>query len=710
MTGPGRRRLAAAVVGGCISFVAVPITPPSDAQARTPDESGPIESRAADRTLDLVEQQFAVAPDAPLTLTVVLPSDVDPTEFDDAWSIVVSAHQPLLDRTGFREALGGDAGPAADSVRLSLDPTAAEPRISSSTAGTLTVTVPTETTVDTTGALQFSRPGVRALTVDVRDGSRSVASLATFVVATNADAPQPAEVMPVSLVMRQTTAPVVELDGSVSASDDAIAELDALRASLAALDAAELTIPGGSVAVMVEPATLRAVFDTRPEPARALLTLLADSDLLAAPRLPLDPSSAAQADRADTYTQLLREGEDLLTELLPSTVIDRTVDLVDSPISAAGALLQRNLGTRLMVMPYRLYESLPGSLGGFTDTTQLIDVALGDGSTVPSAIIDPDIAASLTDTTRPVGTAIDITAELMVIAGQIDRTGAIVARHGMVLGVPDLGVIDAALLEHLAPLLTTTPGLRLTSLGEMSATVDRLLLDGTPVVVGLPAVAGPDLTTRFALTDDVADETVATASMLSTDEQRVASWVSTVHALPSTVIDDATAQAMAAALREQFQDVRDCVDAPDPYSFTLTGRNSVIPITVTNRCDFAVTVRLQLDSAKIAFPDGEVTVVLAPLDDTTERMRALARSNGKSSVFLRMFTPAAGGGQVVPEVVLTARVNSLAGVGQLLLGAGVLVVLAWWLRHWLDVRRRARTDEVAPRHPASGTGSSGPDA
>jgi hypothetical protein len=485
----------------------------------------------------------------------------------------------------------------------------------------------------------------------------------------------------------------------VSASDDAIAELDALRASLAALDAAEVTIPGGSVAVMVEPATLRAVFDTRPEPARALLTLLADSDLLAAPRLPLDPSSAAQADRADTYTQLLREGEDLLTELLPSTVIDRTVDLVDSPISAAGALLQRNLGTRLMVMPYRLYESLPGSLGGFTDTTQLIDVALGDGSTVPSAIIDPDIAASLTDTTRPVGTAIDITAELMVIAGQIDRTGAIVARHGMVLGVPDLGVIDAALLEHLAPLL-----------GEMSATVDRLLLDGTPVVVGLPAVAGPDLTTRFALTDDVADETVATASMLSTDEQRVASWVSTVHALPSTVIDDATAQAMAAALREQFQDVRDCVDAPDPYSFTLTGRNSVIPITITNRCDFAVTVRLQLDSAKIAFPDGEVTVVLAPLDDTTERMRALARSNGKSSVFLRMFTPAAGGGQVVPEVVLTARVNSLAGVGQLLLGAGVLVVLAWWLRHWLDVRRRARTDEVAPRHPASGTGSSGPDA
>lgn len=710
MTGPGGRRVAAAVLGACVVLATGPLGRPVAAQEFSGGGSRHATAPATDRSLGLVDQQFAVAPDAPLTLTVTLPPDVDPTEFDAAWSIVVSGHPPLLDRTRFRDALDGDVGPLTDSVRLSLDPTAAEPRVVSSAPGALTITVPTESTVDTSGALLFDKPGVRALTVDVRKGSRSVSWLNTFVVATNAEAPPSTDVMPVSLVMRQTAEPVVELDGSVSTTDEAIAELDALRASLAALASTGATIPGGGAAVMVEPSTLRAMFDTRPEPARALLTLLAGSDLLAAPRLPLDPSSAAEVDRADTYTQLLREGEDLLTELLPSTVIDRTVDLVDSPISAAGALLQRNLGTRLMVMPYRLYESLPGSLGGFTDTTQLIDVSLGDGSTVPSAIIDPDIAASLTDTTHPLETAIHITAELMVIAGQIDRTGAIVARHGMVLGVPDLGVIDASLLEHLAPLLTTTPGLRLTSLGEMSATVDRLLLDGTPVVVGLPAVAGPDLTTRFALTDDVADETVATASMLSTDEQRVASWVSTVHALPSTVIDDATAQAMAAALRDQFRAVRDCVDAPDPYSFTLTGRNSVIPITITNRCDFPVSVRLQLDSAKIAFPDGEVTVVLAPLDDTTERMRAEARSNGKSSVFLRLFTPAAGGGQVVPEVVLTARVNSLAGVGQLLLGAGVLVVLAWWLRHWLDVRRRARADEVAPRHPASGTGTSGPNA
>jgi hypothetical protein len=177
-----------------------------------------------------------------------------------------------------------------------------------------------------------------------------------------------------------------------------------------------------------------------------------------------------------------------------------------------------------------------------------------------------------------------------------------------------------------------------------------------------------------------------------------------VHALPSTAVDDRQADDMAEALRAQFQDVRDCIVAPDPYSFTLTGRSSVIPITLTNRCTTPIAVRLQLDSAKIEFPDGDATEVLAPGADTQVRVRAEARSNGKSSVFLRVFTPAQPGRQVVPEVVLTARANSLAGVGQLLLGAGVLVVMAWWLRHWRAARRRSLADEVAPRHPAAGAG------
>jgi hypothetical protein len=685
----GRCVTAAVVAAGSLAIAAGP----ADA-ARTGDN--PAAAGEDGRALGLVAQQFVVGPDAPLALTVSLPSGFDPTDLDSDWSVVVTSHVPIVDRAVFDDARAGSLPRPVDSLRLSLDPATAVTPVDLSVPGQLSLTVPTETADDTAVALQLPSTGVVTLLVDLRNGTRSAASLSTFVARVGADGPDRADVLPVGVVMQQVTPPIIGLDGNVSSSDETLDELAALATGLTAFagDAA-------AVAVLVDPSSVRAAADARPDLATTLLPALAASDLLANPRLPLDPSSVARAQRPDAYVGLLREGEDLLTELLPSAAVDRSVDVVDAAISTDGALLQRNLGTRLMVMPYRLYEPLPGSLRGFTDTTQLVGADLGDGSTVPIAVVDADLAAQLTSTEHPLVSAIDITAELLVIAAQIDRNGGITARHGLVLGRDDLGVIDPALLAHLAPLLGSTPGLALTSLGDLSASIDRLLLDGRPVVVSLPADAGPDLTERFALADAIAGDTVESASMVAGDDTRVAAWVTVVQALPSTAIDDRQADTMVEQLRTQFQELRDCVVAPDPYSFTLTGRSSVIPITLTNRCSTPITVRLQLDSAKIDFPDGDSTVELAPAADTPVRVRAEARSNGKSSVFLRVFTPAQPGSQVVPEVVLTARVNSLAGVGQLLLGAGVLVVMAWWLRHWRAARRRAQADEVAPRHPAA---------
>lgn len=651
------------------------------------------------RALGLVAQQFTVGPDASVSFTVALPTDLDPAEIDGTWSVVVTSHLPIVDRVVFDEVREGSLPRVVDSLQLSLDPAAVVP-IDRSVAGQLTFAVPTESATDTAAALHLPTAGVVALSIDLRKGSRSQAALITFVARLGAEPPASIDVLPVGVVMRQTTRPTIGVDGTVSLGDDTLAEFTALTTGLAGFGTA-----AADVAVQVDPSSIRAAADQQPELAGALLPALAASDLLAAPRFPLDPSSVAHAERPDTYVQLLREGEDLLTTLLPGTVVDRSIDVVDTSISTAGALLQRNLGTRLMVMPYDQYEPLPGSLRGYTDTTQLVGADLGDGSTVPVAVVDPDLAEHLTEAEHPLATAIDIAAELLVIAHQIERNGGVVARHGIVLGRPDLGVIDPEVLSRLAPLLGSTPGLALARISDLSASVDRLLLDGSPVVVQLPADAGPDLTDRFTLVDAVATETLDTASMMPSDDGRVPRWVAVVHALPSTALDDATAGDMAAQVRQQFQDVRSCVVAPAPYSFTLTGRSSDIPITLTNRCTTPVTVRLQLDSAKIEFPDGDRTIELAPGADTQVRVRAEARSNGKSSVFLRVFTPAVPGSRVVPEVVLTARVNSLAGVGQLLLGAGVLVVLAWWWRHWRAARRRSQADEVAPRHPAAGPGT-----
>ena len=79
-----------------------------------------------------------------------------------------------------------------------------------------------------------------------------------------------------------------------------------------------------------------------------------------------------------------------------------------------------------------------------------------------------------------------------------------------------------------------------------------------------------------------------------------------------------------------------------------------------------------------------------------------ALSNGKSSVFLRIYAPAENREvQLVPEVVLTARVNSFAGLGQLITGAGLLLVITWWAHHARSSRRKTAAARYQSHHPTA---------
>jgi hypothetical protein len=88
-------------------------------------------------------------------------------------------------------------------------------------------------------------------------------------------------------------------------------------------------------AVALEPATLTVLPDVDPDLADRLVTVLENSDVIARPRLPFDPSAAVAADRSGLYTQLLREGEDALARR-PSEHAGRPFDRVATePISRA---------------------------------------------------------------------------------------------------------------------------------------------------------------------------------------------------------------------------------------------------------------------------------------------------------------------------------------------------------------------------------------
>jgi hypothetical protein len=662
--------------------------------------------------LTVVDQTFTVGVDGVISVTLELPLDIDAGDFDDRSLLVVTSHRTIADPLGFKQSIDGDLTSTEDTFDVSLDPAEPDPNVVALEGSTLTVRVPTESVTRTPDALQISQSGVHPIVIELRLDDRPAGDVVTYVhrlpSITTASGP-----LSVSIVMQQTSVPPIGTDGTVSVDDAVHDELRTLADTLTAIDAAAADVASAGTGnstpaivprgVQIEPSVLQRVVDTDASLAGALIPTLANSDLIASPRLPFDPSTAAAADQETRYGDWLRQGEDILGSVMPGTEIDRSVVLIDTRLSNDGAAMQRNLGARMMVMPYDFYTSLDGSLLGFTDISQLVTVELADGQQVPAAIVDEFLAAQMQrGADHPFSTAVEIAAELVVIARDIDVDGGLVDRHGVVLALPDLGIPDPALMSALIPLLTTTPDLRVVEPRDLATTTDTLLDDGRLVTITLPETAGSDLSSRLDQLDDVSANVLAYASMLPADSPDIVRWSATLDAFPSTAMTDDQADAAVERLDADFARYRDAVVAPDPFAFTLTGRESKFRFSLTNTSDEVLQVRVRLSSPKIRFPDGDQIIELPPQSETNVITDVEALSNGKSSVFLRIYAPAENRDvELAPEVVLTARVNSLAGLGQLITGAGLLLIITWWAHHTRSNRRKTIAARHQSRHPAS---------
>ncbi|MFM2070216.1 MAG: hypothetical protein RLZZ623_479 [Actinomycetota bacterium] len=707
-------RSRALLAGFVIAVSVLSTTLPAAAQVRSTDDQHVTRAETI-LPLTIVDQTFDLVPNTPLAITFDLPSSMIGVPFPADMTVEITSYGELVERASFARALAGNLGPSADTIDVSLDPLLADPNLAQPTPDTITVTVPTESSRRSARALQFADPGVHPVVVDIRSAGRVIAESTTFIHRLRING-TPTDQLSVGLLLGPTTTPEVAIDGSVVVNSDGLAEYARLADSLESIDAAATaagvdTVPPRTV--RVEPAILQAVHHQDPALARRLDSALARSAMVAMPRLPLDPSGAAAAQRDEQYTQLLRQGEDIVRELAPQTRVDRSMFIVDGAHTDAAITLRRDLGSRLLVMPFDTYTETTGNSGKLTDTTQLLTTMLDDGSSLPTAVIDPYLDHALDPgAVAPFQGAVNIVAELLVLGTGIERDGLVISSHGLVLANSTLGVPDAALLGNLTRLLLTTDGVRLVEVADFASTIDAWLVDGHPVELSLPATTDVDLVPRFTLIDQVAESIFAYASIVPDNDPRVARWGTVLDALPSTVVSDADAQLMASQLDKEFTDIRGCVVAPAPFSFTLTGRNNTFQFKMQNRCTTDVRVRLRLNSAKLAFPDGDQLVTLAANGDTTVQVRADALSNGKSSVFLRVYSPASDDVVVVPEVPLTARVNSLAGLGQLLTGAGLLLIVSWWAHNWRRSRRKLLTSRNVSRHPASNTvtGDLAPDA
>jgi hypothetical protein len=641
--------------------------------------------------LGLIAQTFNVAADGTIDFTIELPSGIGLESVPDA-TLVVTAYSQVDGRSDVASAIGGSLPRSLDSVDLSVA------ALEHPTPAQLRAVIPLETDTRSADRLQLPQSGVYPLMIEVYEGSEVLAELLTFVHRLpTADEGYEAE-LPLAMVVATEEPVMLDADLNVTVDDDALEELATLADVLEAS-----AVP---MAVRVPPALLAALPDAGPEGAalaERLRPLLRRNDLISAPSLPLDPSLAASAGQQALYTQWLRDGEDILGDVA-ATSSSSNIAIVDEPLSQAGGALLRDLGARLLVLPVALYDDLPGTLGGFTDSSQLVQIEVNPGVTVDAAVVDRAIDNTLArETSTPVLTAINTTADLLAMRQQIEDGGGDPRRHGITLATPDLSLPPSATVAAITDLLAITPGLRPTSLADLSVSTDQLLNDGREAIVGLPTEVEGSIADRAALSASLALEAASVVSMLPADDPRSTEWAYLAGILPTSALTDERVATIRDVLRYQYATILNSIVLPEHFSFTLTGRRSEVPVKLRNTSDTALTVKVQMSSPKLLFPDPPQLVTVEPGGYGEVNIRIEARTNGSFGVSLEVLTPT-GDVAIGPPVPLTATVTALSGLGNLVTGALLLVLLTWWVRHVRQNKRKRAAGVAAVRHPATGAG------
>lgn len=637
---------------------------------------------AAPAPLTLVSQALDVAFGAPLELVVTAPPDIDLAAPDT--SVIVTAYDRVTTRDALHRAFDGTFGRAVDSVDIAAALVPRDPD------GNLALSIPTETNTRTSVPLQLPRVGVYPIVVDIRRGDENLAELITFARRLANPTGDDADVsgsLQVALVMSATSPVTLDDQLMTRPSDEATAELARLDGALAAA-----AFPA---AVQIPPRLL----DLLGDPARAQLANSVQPHLvLAAPRLPLDPSLAMQDGQQDVANQWLRDGEDLLRDRL-GAVADRSVHIVTTPLSLAGASLLRDQGVRMLVMSRDIYDQLPDKIPDF-EFPQLTGVHLQDGSRLDLAVPDPRLSAMLDD---PVGgpalTAVRAAAELVTLRQELIGVGVRPERSGVILARSDLGVPDPATIAAVTAMIGTTAGLTGVGIDDVSERVDRLLFDGQEILAGLPTTVAGSLQPRVELATALTQEALEAYSMLPADSNELLRWSAYTSIFTTSALTDGQLARAATSLRDEFREIRTALEMPQSSKFNLTGRRTTLKFRFRNNLPVPVNVVLLLDSTKFDFPDNGVTEQIPPGAHEVE-VTVIAKSNGTIPLTLRVVTPY-DQSLLSPPIPLTANVNAVSGLGNLATGALLLLVLLWWFRHWRATVRKRRAAPSLQRHPAS---------
>ena len=578
-------------------------------------------------------------------------------------------HRRVASRDSFRSIADGDVIPAVtDSIGFRMS------RISRDYAGHLIAVVPIITSDKQGASLSIPFDGVYPLTIRVVDSQTGevITSVLTFL--NRRDTKLETAVVPFSTVVSLTGPASLITDGTYVITDSERDSITRLIEFLSTFRA--------PVTISIQPEIIASfAYSSLPadvELFTKLRDLLRGRTIVNSTFAPSNPSLFAAMNLSAEFVAQLKFGEKTLNRLLPGVTIQRQTWIASDNVDAPAMSVLKSAGiTSVILMPSA--QSLVTS----ERSLSLLGRATKAGNELIS-VISPLSGVTQMKQAQPAGSerlAYKIAAELLVERDDLlsQETLPTEIKMGVVASFHDAGESGAVVAATRA--LSQSSGFSMNDFG------------GTFVVNPItPAVAFAKNRTSFDTSRTSSIRATrrdldATQSMLGPDDVRRVTWQSLFSLGTSTITD--SPGAYITSLRTTMRAVRDSVTVTTPKSVTLSSRTGAIRIQVRNDSDQDLTVRVRLTSPKLTLTEPTRTVVLTKGGTTELNVSATTRASGEIPISIWVSTPE-GSLSVVDPITISAKVNAIAGYGQLISVSLLLVLFAWW---WSN-RRSARRERL----------------
>ena len=610
--------------------------------------------------------------------------------------LVITSYKPVDTRQEVQDASSGKLPSTVDTVIVDVSD------LRDAATGRVDVAIPIEMGVRTKDALQMSATGVYPVSIGLQEDKSVTSQIVTFVERLPQDVttPLPSENLQIALVGTLNSSVSLQPDGTTLVSDETRSVVTEAISTLEAL-------PDTPISLSIRPELIDALNNSSDEDIALLTRLQASTSVQLLPSTYVDvhPDELVAKQSSDVFTTQLRLGEDVLAAGLPTKSVNRDAWLQTTTLLSEGAQLLRNLGIRTAVLLANSQKTTGNGVSVFVEPTRLVELKLSNSDRMTAALADFNLSEALTrGSNEPNGGAYlvaqQILAELKIARSEIVDRDETMSGRGVILATDSGELPSQALMTALVSTVASQPDMGFVLLDDLLRSMTVSVMDGLPVSIELPIADVPKTPADTSLSEFSA-RVNGFSTMLPDGDDRPKLWRRIVNVLPASDLTQSQTKAYIYAVDTELAAIGGSIVTPSTTTFTLGGRDSSIRLSLRNDNQTDLLVRVNLTSSKLALPADDQVVTLPAGTTTLVEIPVTAKSNGRFPVTLQLLTPL-GDVTVGSPAKFSARVNALAGLGQLFTGIALLLLLSWWIHHLRREHQRRQIDsnDSVDRHPS----------